>query len=348
LARRRLAGLTARVCFLEHPQLVRTLPPLGVSRFRRLGTPRQQHISGGAGESACPRHRRSIGEGRRSPRRQRRDENQTLHSGTLKETPMTEISLSQYSFVYNALSFGIAAMGAATVFFFLGRSQVSKDYRLAVTVTGLVTLIATYHYFRIFQSWEAAYSIMGSKVTPTGQPFNDAYRYVDWLLTVPLLLVELILVMKLPPKETYTKSVRLGVLAAVMVALGYPGEVAGSLGARWIWWVLAMIPFVLIVYELFFGLRDSIQSQPQAARGMVSAARWITVLSWCFYPLVYLFPMVGLSGGAALTGVQVGYTLADLIAKAAFGVFIYFIALRKSEVELSANRMVDKEFVAAE
>jgi bacteriorhodopsin len=246
---------------------------------------------------------------------------------------MSELTLSQYSFVYNALSLGIAAMGAATVFFFLGRSQVSKDYRTAVTVTGLVTLIATYHYFRIFQSWEAAYVVMDGVVKPTGLPFNDAYRYVDWLLTVPLLLVELILVMKLPTRETYSKGLRLGLLAAVMVALGYPGEVAGSLQTRWIWWALAMIPFVVIVYELFFGLRDSIKSQPQAVRGMVSAARWITVASWCFYPIVYLFPMVGVSGGAALTGVQVGYTVADLVAKAAFGVFIYVIAVRKSEAE---------------
>jgi bacteriorhodopsin len=259
---------------------------------------------------------------------------------------MAELSLSEYSLVYNALSFGIAAMGAATVFFFLGRSQVSKDYRTAVTVTGLVTLIATYHYFRIFQSWEAAYTATGSVVTATGQPFNDAYRYVDWLLTVPLLLVELILVMKLPTKETYTKGVRLGLLAAVMVALGYPGEVAGSLATRWIWWALAMIPFVIILYELFFGLRDSIKNQPQPVRGMVSAARWITVLSWCFYPIVYLFPMLGVSGGVAVTGVQIGYTIADLVAKAAFGLFIYVIAVRKSAVETASGRM--PEFVAAE
>jgi bacteriorhodopsin len=250
---------------------------------------------------------------------------------------MTQLTLSQYNLVYNALSFGIAAMGAATVFFFLGRSQVAKQYRTAVTVTGLVTLIATYHYFRIFASWDSAYTVADGIVKSTGAQFNDAYRYVDWLLTVPLLLLELILVMDLPQKETVSKGIRLGGLAALMVALGYPGEVAGSIETRWIWWVAAMIPFLLILRELFFGLGASIKKQPSEVRGMVSDARWITVLSWCFYPIVYLFPMLGVSGGTAIAGVQVGYTIADLVAKAAFGVFIYVIAARKSGAAIHAS-----------
>jgi len=261
---------------------------------------------------------------------------------------MTDISLGQYDLVYNALSFGIAGMGAATVFFFVSVMQVSKNYRMAVTVTGLVCLIATYHYFRIFGSWEAAYSVINGVVKPTGSAFNDAYRYVDWLLTVPLLLIELILVMRLPRAETYSRSIRLGGLAALMVALGYPGEIATSMGNRWIFWALAMIPFVVIVNDLFFGLRESIKKQPQDVRGMVSAARWITVLSWSFYPVVFLFPMLGVSGGTSMAGVQVGYTAADLIAKAAFGVFIFIIAARKSEIEAAELPQGRSGLLAAE
>merc|ERR550537_737304 len=68
-------------------------------------------------------------------------------------------------------------------------------------ITGLVTFIATYHYFRIFNSWNDAFDVKYDAkksdyvVSLTGAPFNDAYRYVDWILTVPLLLIELILVM---------------------------------------------------------------------------------------------------------------------------------------------------------
>jgi bacteriorhodopsin len=243
------------------------------------------------------------------------------------------MTAGQFDLVYNAFSFAIAVMGAATIFFFLSRDRVAPAYRTAVTISGLVTLIACYHYFRIFNSWEAAYTVAGGMATPTGVAFNDAYRYVDWLLTVPLLLVELILVMRLSPSETTSKSVKLGLLAALMVILGYPGEVSQDGGTRWLWWVLAMIPFLLIVYDLFIGLAKSIAAQPANARGMVSAARWLTVLSWCFYPLVFVFPMIGFSGSHATVAVQVGYSVADIVAKAMFGVFIFLIAVRKSESE---------------
>jgi bacteriorhodopsin len=244
------------------------------------------------------------------------------------------MTAGQFDLVYNAFSFAIAVMGAATIFFLFSRDRVAPVYRTAVTITGLVTLIACYHYFRIFNSWEAAYTVANGMATPTGVAFNDAYRYVDWLLTVPLLLVELILVMRLSAAETTSKSIKLGVLAALMVILGYPGEVSQDGGTRWIWWALAMIPFLLIVYDLFIGLAKSIADQPANARGMVSAARWLTVLSWCFYPVVFVFPMIGFAGSNATIAVQVGYSVADIVAKAMFGVFIFMIAVRKSESEV--------------
>jgi len=243
------------------------------------------------------------------------------------------ISIGQFNLVYNAFSFAIAVMGAATAFFFLNRSQVAPVYRTAITITGLVTLIALYHYVRIFTSWNDDFSILNGAIKPTGKGFNDAYRYIDWLLTVPLLLVELILVMRLPAKESVAKATKLGLLAAIMVLLGYPGEISTDSGTRWLWWTLSMIPFTLIVIDLFFGLSKSIEAQPENARGLVSAARYVVVVSWLFYPIVYVFPMIGFTGSDAVTAVQVGYTISDIVAKAMFGVLIYMIAARKSETE---------------
>ena len=138
---------------------------------------------------------------------------------------MSELTIGQFQLVGNFFSFAIAAMGAATAFLWLNRSQVSRKYRAAVTISGLVTFIALYHYFRIYESWNGAYGITeGVLSANTSGYFNDAYRYVDWLLTVPLLLIELILVMGLSRAETVSKGVRLGLLAAIMVLLGYPGE----------------------------------------------------------------------------------------------------------------------------
>ena len=243
---------------------------------------------------------------------------------------MDILSAGQYNLIYNAFSFAFATFAASTLFFWLGRSQVATQYKTAMTITGLVTFIAAYHYFRIFESWNEAFEFVDGALTVTGTPFNDAYRYVDWLLTVPLLLVELILVMNLGRAETVSRATRLGLLAALMIALGYPGEVATSDGQRWLWGILSMLPFLWIVYELFVGLSKSIADQPEDARGLVSTARWLVIFSWAFYPIVYFAGAVGIDGATASTIIQVGYTIADITAKSVFGVLIYMIAVRKS------------------
>merc|ERR1711953_83362 len=222
----------------------------------------------------------------------------------------------------------------------MGLPNVTKNYRTALAITGLVTAIATYHYFRIFNSWVDAFTVSNLhqkdgvyNVTLSGEPFNDAYRYVDWLLTVPLLLIELILVMKLPKDETVSLSWKLGLASAVMVALGYPGEVQDDLTVRWIWWALAMVPFSYVVFSLIAGLNAATDKQPESVKGLVVTARYLTAISWLTYPFVYIIKNIGLAGAVATTYEQVGYSIADVVAKAVFGVLIWAIAAGKSAEE---------------
>ncbi len=250
---------------------------------------------------------------------------------------MTQLTAGQFSLVYNAFSFTFAAMAAATLFLWFGRSQVGPAYKTALTISGLVCAIAAYHYFRIFESWNAAYSLADGVVSSTSVAFNDAYRYVDWLLTVPLLLIELVLVMRLSEDDTMSRSLKLGSAAALMVILGYPGEIATDNATRAIWGTLSAIPFAYVMFQLFKGLGESVERQPVNVRELVKKARLLTFASWGFYPIVYMIPYTNLSGGSVVTGVQVGYTIADIIAKAGVGVLIYIIAVRKSEDEYGAR-----------
>lgn len=246
---------------------------------------------------------------------------------------MHDLTAGQFSLVYNAFSFTLAAMSAATLFLWISRSQVGPAYKTAVTISGLVTAIAAYHYFRIYESWNAAYTLRNGIVTATGVDFNDAYRYVDWLLTVPLLLIELVLVMRLSTQETVSRATSLGLAAALMIVLGYPGEIASDTTTRAIWGTASAIPFVYIMWSLFAGLGESIKNQPDNVRELVKKARLLTFASWGFYPIVYMIPYTSLSGGTVQTSIQLGYTLADIIAKAGVGILIYNIAVRKSAAE---------------
>lgn len=242
-----------------------------------------------------------------------------------------ELSPFQYGLITNLMSLTVAGMGAAAIFFFLSRSQVAPAYRPALLISGLVVAIACYHYFRIYGSFTEAFALVGGTYQPTGKPFNDAYRYADWLLTVPLLVIELIAVMNLARPQSRSLMVRLGGAAVLMIVLGYPGEVATGIGSAIFWWIAAMLPFLYIVRVLYTELADSIERQPEKARGLVSQARFLTAASWTFYPVAYL---IGLGGSAAAaTGLQVGYTIADLVAKVGLGLFIYAIARAKTEAE---------------
>jgi len=246
------------------------------------------------------------------------------------------VTYGQWLAVYNALSFGIAGMGAATIFFWLQIPNVNKKFSTALTITGLVTAIATYHYVRIFNSWVDAFTVSADafgefQVALSGQPFNDAYRYVDWLLTVPLLLIELILVMGLPADETRSLSWTLGISSGLMVAIGYPGEIQDDPQGRWLYWAMAMVPFCYVLFQLLSGLDAATQTQPEAARGLIGQARMLTAVSWLTYPFVYIIKMVGISGATAMAAEQIGYSVADVVAKAVFGVLIWAIAAAKSE-----------------
>ena len=246
---------------------------------------------------------------------------------------MEILSPNEYGLVTNLMSLTIAAMGAAALFFFLSRSQVAPKLRPALVISGLVVTIACYHYFRIYDSFVAAYAFTDGAYQPTGKPFNDAYRYADWLLTVPLLVIELVAVLALAKPMARSLTVRLAVAAVAMIALGYPGEVATDTTTRWAFWGAAMVPWVYIMYVLYGEFGSAISRQPDTVQPLVSNARLLVLVTWAFYPVAYLGPELGLSGASAQTFVQVGYTIADITAKVGLGIYIYMIARAKTEAE---------------
>merc|ERR1711935_448005 len=234
-------------------------------------------------------------------------------------------------------------MMATTMYLWFRSAAVKDKYKSAVLISGLVTFIAAYHYIRIFNSWVEAYEYAPGKVvggamettapTLTGVPFNDAYRYMDWLLTVPLLLIEILLVMNLEDGQFSTKAWTLGLGSALMIVSGYYGElvVTGDLSPRWGCWFVSMGFFLYIVYELLVGLSGATNSEADPViRSKISTAQVVTVISWCTYPVVYLFPMLGVNAAQAVVSIQVGYCVSDIVSKCGVGLMIYQITKAKS------------------
>ena len=255
---------------------------------------------------------------------------------------MPDLSVFQYNIVDNIFSMTVATMGAAALFLFLSRSSVDEEYRPALMISGIVVAIACYHYFMIRHSWQGAYTLTEGGYKGSGAGFNDFYRYADWILTVPLLMVELVAVLRLEKSKATSLLTRLVIAAALMIALGYPGEIISTpegWTTRVIWGSLSSVPFFYILYVLWVELTNSLATQPVAARRLIEVARLVLLITWAVYPIAYAMGGTvaaltakagGTVDGGGIVSLQVGYAIADMTAKAGFGILIYFIARSKS------------------
>lgn len=249
------------------------------------------------------------------------------------------LSAGQYATVYNLFSLVIASMLFTAIFLLYSRDRVAPRYRNALVVSAIVCGIATYHYFRIFQNFQASYPAGASITDPhalSNVEFNEAYRYVDWLLTVPLLLIETVAVMALGRAAQRSLLYKLVPASALMIVLGYPGEIASSTSSRAIWGFLSTLPFLYLLYVLFVELSKSLERQPVEVQHTIKMLRISLVGLWGVYPIAYLFPMIGgdfFGGASGFVLRQGGYSIADILAKAAYGLAIYKIARVKSRLE---------------
>jgi bacteriorhodopsin len=249
---------------------------------------------------------------------------------------MVNLDQNQWNLVYNVFSFGLVSMLACTVYTLVSQSRVLPKYRNALVMSSMVTFIAGYHYWRIFDSFkEASTGTTTVSVNMSGEPgsFNEAYRYVDWLLTVPLLLVEVIAVLALAAAVAKSLIIRLVPASAAMIALGYPGEVASEQGTQILYGVLSTIPFIYILYVLFVELTKSLDRQPAGVAATVKNLRLLLIATWGVYPIAYMFNIWGDAGSESFVAIQVGYTVADVLAKCVFGLTILKIARMKSHAE---------------
>jgi bacteriorhodopsin len=228
---------------------------------------------------------------------------------------------------------------------------------MAVLVSASVTTIAAYHYFRMFESFNHGYGIndastaaatAGADMLDFGAAnYNVGYRYIDWFLTVPLLLVELVAVLGLAKAIQSSLLKRLVPAAAAMIALGFPGDAKLDLFdlPPSMWGLLSTIPFLYILYVLWFEMKNSLASQSDKVRGLFQTLRVLLIATWGVYPITFILAM-NTPAGTAPTASEVlarelGYSIADILAKCLFGLIIFSIARIKSAEE-------DKAHAAAE
>lgn len=229
-------------------------------------------------------------------------------------------NLKQDDFV--GISFWIISMClvAATVFFFLERDRVSPKWKTSLSVSGLVTLVAAVHYFYMRDVW------VNTGSTPT------VFRYIDWMITVPLLMIEFYLILSAITKVPVGVFWRLMVGTLIMLVGGYLGE-AGYMSVLPAF-IIGMAGWAYIIYEIYLGQAGKINaaSAPPAVQSAFKAMRLIVVFGWSVYPIGYFFGyLTGAGPEQSANALNVIYNLADLLNKVAFGLIIWAVAVGQSE-----------------
>lgn len=217
------------------------------------------------------------------------------------------------------ISFWLISMAlmASTVFFLWETQGVTAKWKTSLVVSALVTLIASVHYFYMRDVWIA------TETTPT------VYRYIDWLLTVPLLMIEFYLILRAIGVASAGIFWRLLIGTFVMLIPGYMAE-AGFLNI-YIGFIIGMLGWFFILYEIFLGEagKAAKANASEAVMFAYKAMRWIVTLGWAIYPLGYVLGyMMGTVDEASL---NIIYNLADLVNKIAFGLLIWYAATSESQ-----------------
>ena len=226
-------------------------------------------------------------------------------------TPMGLPELANFSFWL-----ATAIMLASTVFFFVERNDVSGKWKTSLTVAGLVTGIAFWHYLRM------------SDMNAAGEA-TTVYRYVDWLITVPLQIVEFYLILVAVTAVTSALFWRLLGASLVMLVFGFLGE-AGILDAT-LGFVIGMAGWIYIIYEVFSGEASKLAagSGNKGGQFAFNTLRLILTAGWAIYPIGYFLGYLG--GGTDANTVNIIYNVADLVNKTAFGLAIWAGAKMDSE-----------------
>ena len=226
------------------------------------------------------------------------------------------------------ISFWIATamMLAFTVFFLVERQNVPDKWKTSMTVAALVTGVAWYHYTYMREVWADAYVTEGAAY---GSPL--VYRYSDWLITVPLQVVEFYLILAAIGVGTFVMFRNLMAASIVMLVAGFFGESGAMDGtlelSSTVWWIIGMAGWIYILYELWSGdVKKASESGSPGVQYAFNAMKMIVTFGWAIYPIGYLMGAGTLGDSLGVDEMNIIYNIADLVNKGAFGMMIWYAA----------------------
>jgi len=229
----------------------------------------------------------------------------------------------QHALVGHFFALALGAHLVGLVYFLANAPRVAPRYRVGTVLSVAVMVASGYLFARLGASWDEAFTQVDGRVVGTGKPFDGGLRYVNWLVTVPVLLVQSLYAFDLARDRVLRLRTVLMASGVLMVLAGYVGQLRAGTDDAWLlgWGAAGTVPFVVLLVVLLPLLRGARTTLPPSAGTTAGHLAWVVLLSWGLYPVAYLVPAVS----ASATGVVVAqglFTAADVGSKVLYGILL--------------------------
>lgn len=240
----------------------------------------------------------------------------------------------QYTIVAHVLTLGYAAMAAGLVYFLVTRTQSLPRYRLSAVLSAVVMTSAFLELYVVSDRWRSSFDWDGTAFVPSDELFSNGFRYVNWSIDVPVLLLQLLIVLGVTGAAFRRGWVLFTVAGLAMVYTGYVGqfyEVERS-APFWVWGAVSTVFFLVILVLVRRTVYGNLDRLPEEVRPLARAVWWLLLVSWFLYPGGYLMPAL-IDGADGVVARQITYTVADITSKVIYGVLLGVIAQKISKYE---------------
>lgn len=256
----------------------------------------------------------------------------------------------QYEVIRHAFGFTIAVFAASLVYFAMTANQATQKYRTTFAISAVVMVSATIELFQLWLMWDRTFTwdeSIRQMVRVEGELFSNGYRYANWLIDVPMLLTQFLVVLQFTGRQLFDRWWKLTSTGALMIILGYIGQyyepqvagfVEGSGAPFWIWGLLSWVTFFGLLWLANDAVKEGLPKLNADAQDLMMKAWKLLAITWFIYGFAYMVPAVpALAESDTFVVVrQLLYTFADVVSKTVFGVLLANVAIRQSQAERHA------------
>lgn len=260
------------------------------------------------------------------------------------DAQMFTVSVEAFEVVNHILTLGYAAMGSALLYFVLTKNQNMPKYRPSSVLSVVVMVSALLLLFAQQGSWSNAYTFTGSAyaLREGSELFTNGYRYLNWLIDVPMLLIQILFVAGIVGAARTRYMFRFSTAGVGMIVTGYigqfyePGRVNADLGAWLIWGTISTIFFIWVLMLITQVIKEGKSNmQGSGAQKLFGRILPLFYFAWFLYPGAYLMPLLMTWGAAdygfTIVAQQITFTVADITSKIIYGVMLNVVSTKLSQ-----------------